>query len=256
MHQQQKSALIGTAGWNIPAEAAGSFPRTGSHLERYSQTLNSVEINSSFYRHHMAATYKRWADSTPPGFRFSVKLAKAFTHEARLLPSGDSLRACLEAIAQLGEKWGTLLVQLPPSLVFEKERAKNFLQFLKDYCPAPVVWEPRHPTWTTAEALELLARFEVPKVIADPEPCPLPPSASLWAGDHKLRYYRLHGSPIIYRSSYRPPFLKKLARQIEEAPSRHVWCVFDNTTFGFAALNALELRGLLGHGLQQDRIVS
>lgn len=247
---------IGTAGWNVPVEAAESFPREGSHLSRYSQALTAVEINSSFYRHHMPSTYKRWAESTPEHFRFSVKLAKAFTHEARLLPSGDSLRACLSGISELGSKWGVLLVQLPPSLAFEKERAVNFLSFLRDYCPVPVVWEPRHPTWVEPAALETLDRFQVPKVIADPEPCPLPSSQGALLGDASLRYYRLHGSPIVYRSSYRPPFLRKLARRIEEAVSEEVWCIFDNTTFGFATLNALELGTILGDGLGQERIVS
>lgn len=245
-----KEFFIGTAGWNIPIDSRASFPATGSHLERYAQGLSGVEINSSFYRHHMPVTYRRWAQSTPAHFRFSVKLAKAFTHEAKLVPSGSALRTCLEGVAELGEKWGALLVQLPPSLVFEKGRAENFLGFLKEHCPVPVVWEPRHASWTHAEALSLLERFAVGKVIADPEPCPAP----LLRTDETFRYYRLHGSPEIYRSRYRGPYLARLAQAFRAAPASRIWCIFDNTTFGWATTNALELKELLHHEAMDRKI--
>ena len=72
---------IGTAGWSVPSQYNGEMPAGGSHLERYARRLNAVEINSSFYRPHQRKTYERWAQSTPKGFRFSVKVPKAMTHE-------------------------------------------------------------------------------------------------------------------------------------------------------------------------------
>lgn len=243
-----KDYRIGTAGWTIPIDSRADFPATGSHLERYAQGLSAVEINSSFYRHHMASTYKRWAASVPSHFRFAVKLSKAFTHEAKLLPSGDAVRASFDAIRELGDKWGILLVQLPPSLVFDKGRVENFLGFLKEACPAPIVWEPRHASWTHKEALDLLQSFGVGKVIADPEPCPAP----LLPTDDHFRYYRLHGSPEIYKSRYRGPYLERLAKAFETAPAGKIWCIFDNTTYGWATANALELQGLLRGSAQRQ----
>src|SRR4051812_9584355 len=76
--------LTGCAGWTIPRDAAAAFPADGSHLARYAAVFNAVEINSSFYRAHRAATYARWADSVPGDFRFSVKLPRAITHDAGL----------------------------------------------------------------------------------------------------------------------------------------------------------------------------
>jgi uncharacterized protein YecE (DUF72 family) len=244
--------FAGTAGWAIPARLAARFPGPGSHLERYGARLGAVEINSSFYRHHLPKTYARWAAATPSGFRFAVKLARAFTHDARLAPPGEAVRASLAAIAELKEKFAVLLVQLPPSLAFEAGRAHRFLSFLRDYCPARVAWEPRHPSWAGEEALALLETHGAARVLADPDPCP---AGRLLSSDRALRYYRLHGSPEIYRSNYRPPFLRRLAASIEAAPSASVWCVFDNTTFGYALENALELRSLLG-GRARERIVS
>jgi uncharacterized protein YecE (DUF72 family) len=55
--------LVGCAGWSLSSAVAPEFPGAGSHLERYARVLPAVEINSSFYRPHRAATYARWRDS-------------------------------------------------------------------------------------------------------------------------------------------------------------------------------------------------
>jgi len=117
--QSQSPPFIGTAGWSIPAPMAGSFPASGSQLERYSARMTCVEINSSFYRPHRRKTYERWAAGTPYGFRFSAKLPKTITHEHRLADCGKLLDAFLDEAFGLGEKLAVLLVQLPPGLGFD-----------------------------------------------------------------------------------------------------------------------------------------
>src|SRR5687768_16375503 len=109
---------IGCAGWSLPRDSWPQFPETGTHLQRYAQRLNAVEINSSFYRPHQPATYERWAASVPAGFRFSVKVPKTITHESRLRSCDALLASFLAQATGLGDKLGCLLVQLPPSLAF------------------------------------------------------------------------------------------------------------------------------------------
>ena len=82
---------IGTAGWSIPRAAASEFSGIGSHLERYARVLPCAEINSSFHRPHALKVYERWAASTPPSFRFSVKLPRTITHEGELRRPGPLL---------------------------------------------------------------------------------------------------------------------------------------------------------------------
>jgi hypothetical protein len=82
---------IGTAGWSIPKQHAEAFPDKGSHLARYASRFPAVEINSSFYRPHRAATYQRWTASVPPGFRFSVKVPRKVRHIRRLGSPEDLL---------------------------------------------------------------------------------------------------------------------------------------------------------------------
>ena len=109
---------VGTAGWAIGTAAQPSFPDTGSNLERYAQVLPVSEINSSFHRVHRRATWERWRDSVPEGFRFSVKLPKTISHQRKLTDCRELLDEFLAQVEVLGEKLAVLLLQLPPKLAF------------------------------------------------------------------------------------------------------------------------------------------
>lgn len=231
--------VTGTAGWNIPKSHAELFPGEASHLERYSAVLPCVEINSSFYREHLPKTYARWRESTPEGFLFAVKLHQRFTHELRLKVEPALLAENLQSIQELGEKWGALLVQLPPSVRYEKTIARNFFGILRQIYSGPVAVEPRHPTWK--ESLETFREFGLTKVRADPEPCPVENPTDWEKGG--VVYCRLHGSPEIYKSNYTPSFLRHLSPALSANP--RAWCIFDNTTFGHAWKNAVEMKHLL-----------
>src|SRR3954469_21019815 len=121
---------IGTAGWAISREAAASFPGDGRHLARYAAVLGCAEINSSFHRSHRVEIYRRWAEQTPPGFRFSVKLPRSITHEGRLRRAREPLRRFLDEAAGLGDRLAVLLVQLPPSHAFEARATPRFFGLL------------------------------------------------------------------------------------------------------------------------------
>ncbi len=232
--------FVGTAGWNIPRAHKGRFPVNGTGLQRYSAPLNAAEINTSFYRPHQPASYERWASSVPDGFRFSAKVPKVITHERGLTRAREPLARFLGEVAGLGEKLGALLVQLPPSHAFDARRVGRFLELLRGRFAGGVVCEPRHQTWTSPAAARLLDKFHVARVAADP-----PRAAGLevpggWPG---LVYYRWHGSPRPYFSSYPPEQLAKLAVKLSEE-GVDAWCIFDNTGAGSAAANALDLRGV------------
>jgi uncharacterized protein YecE (DUF72 family) len=234
---------IGTAGWSIPRATAAEFPEEGSGLERYAARLACAEINSSFYRPHRPQTYARWATTTPQGFRFAVKLPKAITHEARLVGADERLAAFRGETSALGDKLGPLLVQLPPSLAFDASVAERFLAHLRARWPEAVAWEPRHVSWFEPAVDALLAAYRVARVAADPARHPLAAQPGGWRG---LAYWRLHGSPQMYRSSYDAAFLDKLATELRAIPAAETWCIFDNTTSGAAAANAVALQNLLG----------
>ena len=234
---------IGTAGWGIPGQFAGEFPQAGSGLERYSGRFGAVEINTTFHRPHRPSTFQRWVESVPDAFRFAVKLPKSITHELRLVDAAEALRAFLESIGPLHDRLGPLLVQLPPSLAYDGASAESFLRSLRAQFSGLVALEPRHPTWFDPDADGLLVALQVGRVAADPARVPTAAIPGGWGG---LAYYRLHGSPDMYRSAYDASFLSGLADKLAQSDALERWCIFDNTTLGAAAGNALALSTLLG----------
>jgi uncharacterized protein YecE (DUF72 family) len=239
----EPQVFIGTAGWSIPRTAAHRCDGDGSHLQRYARTFRCAEINSSFHRPHAAATYARWAASTPDDFRFAVKLPKDITHTRRLRQSRASLEQFLDESSGLGSKRGPLLVQLPPSFEYDARVAGRFFALCRSLYPGPLVCEPRHPSWF-GPADALLARYQVARVAADPAPVAAAREPGGWPG---LVYYRLHGSPRTYWSAYEPHTLDDIAASIGGC-GRDAWCIFDNTASGAALENAWDLQRRLRRG--------
>lgn len=231
---------IGTAGWSIPSAVAGRFGSAGTHLQRYSRQLNCVEINSSFYRPHAASTYARWRESTPPDFRFAVKIPRAITHELKLQNARAPFVTFLAQTDGLAEKRGPLLLQLPPSLRFDRAVVTAFLDVARTVYKGPLVCEPRHATWFAPRVTSLLERYEISRVAADPPRAPEAMTPGAWAG---VAYFRLHGSPHTYWSHYDEEALTTLAAVVGGIPdAAQIWCVFDNTASGAAIENACDLR--------------
>lgn len=229
---------LGTAGWANPPAHRQARSSAASHLQHYARHFNAVEINSSFYRPHRRETYQRWAAETGRGFRFSVKIPKAISHDAALRVAPTDVDDFIAAVRGLGTKLGVLLLQLPGQLEWQPRIARRFLATLTDRIEVPLVCEPRHPSWSGAAAQRAFREFGVSLVCADPVRIP---------GHRRLggitRYYRLHGSPRMYWSAYSDSELHGLAQRIAgEREATAVWCIFDNTAAGAAWTDAQALR--------------
>ncbi len=251
MTRGKNGVRIGIAGWSIPRAMAESFPGDGRHLARYARVLSCAEINTSFYRSHRPEVYAGWAAQTPPGFRFAVKLPRTITHDQRLRATRDLLTRFVAEVSGLGDRLGVLLVQLPPSLMFEARAVRTFFDLLMRIYDGTVVCEPRHATWFEPAADRLLATLRVGRVAADPARCPAAAVPGGWlgpAGDGvgAVVYYRWHGSPRTYFSAYSNDWLGARARELGRWPRAvDCWCVFDNTAAGAAASDALRLGAYL-----------
>ena len=229
---------IGTAGWSIPRQYADGFPAEGTSLERYATRFEVAEINSSFHRPHRLSTWERWRDSVPESFRFSAKLPKEVTHQRKLVDCGEALKAFAEQVSGLREKLAIVLVQLPPKLAFDEAVARTFFNQLRGCCSARLACEPRNASWFAQAADDVLKSLHVARVAADPAICP---EASVPGGWDELSYWRLHGSPVVYRSSYGDRiggYADRLKRVAEKAET---WCIFDNTASSTAMGDALRL---------------
>ena len=239
MHRRDRGLRVGCAGWAIPSQHAHAFPVQGTHLERYTQRFTGVEVNSSFYRPHRPTTYARWAASVPDQFQFAVKMPREITHTRRLVEVTASLERFLMEVQGLGAKLGPLLIQLPPSLHFTEDLAQTFWTALRTRFHGSVVCEPRHQSWFSPAAAQLLHTFQVARVAADPARVPAAAVPGGWPG---LVYYRWHGTPEMYVSTYTSAAVEALAaRVVAAARTVPTWCIFDNTARGAATMNALEL---------------
>lgn len=232
---------IGIADWSIPSKHLGFFPCRGSHLERYATIFNAVEINSSFYRSHRGTTYQRWAASVGDDFRFSVKVPKVASHEKRLLDCNDVLQRFHEEVSELGEKLGAVLLQLPPSLAFAQSLTP-MLYKLRVLFGNRVVCEPRHRGWFEEEAEAELGARGIARAGTDPAVVlaaadPLPHGG--------LAYFRLHGSPRMYGSTYSDHALHQWARKVSHCHRfTGSWIIFDNTAAGAATVDAVRMNAL------------
>lgn len=230
---------IGCAGWSIPASQAETFAPSGSHLERYASRLNAVEINSTFYKPHRQTTYERWAQATPNDFQFSVKIPKSVTHQKKLNDVSSDLITFLANTQGLKDKLNVWLVQLPPTLEFDSDIVSRFFETFRNHSTRNIVCEPRHKSWFTDAANKLLERFHIARVAADPA---IVPEAAEPSGWRQVAYYRLHGSPRKYYSSYDSNFLANLSHRLQhESNAQETWCIFDNTASGAAIENAIAL---------------
>ena len=230
---------VGCAGWSLSRNDAPHFPAEGSHLERYSSVFTATEINSSFYREHKPDTYARWAETTPPGFQFAVKMPRTITHDNRMEGAREELARFVEQASALGPKLAWVLVQLPPKLQFDAAVAEDFFAVAGSMLPCPIALEARHATWFDESASGLMERLCITRVTADP----MAKGVSVHVPTTDSYYIRLHGSPRIYYSSYPNDYIAQLAG----AMTAHVrdtgpaWCIFDNTAGMAAVANGLEL---------------
>lgn len=90
---------IGTSSWADPEFVRDWYPpklASGDRLGWYAQHFDYVEVNSTFYAIPAEPVVKRWAETTPDGFLFDVKLHKVFSgHVAKPDALPKDLRAGL-----------------------------------------------------------------------------------------------------------------------------------------------------------------
>jgi uncharacterized protein YecE (DUF72 family) len=68
---------VGASGWSYPSWKPGFYPAgtdSKEFLRHYAERFQTVELNTTGYRLTAAEQFRRWAQQTPPGFEFAVKL--------------------------------------------------------------------------------------------------------------------------------------------------------------------------------------
>jgi len=241
--------LFGTSGWSYKEWVGPFYQRDERMFSYYSRFFNTAEINSTFYRYPTKSTVYGLNRASPPDFVFSAKLPRLITHEKRLDPElkvKSDLVRFLELLEPLNarDKLGCILIQLPPSFVYERDR-NNLAAFL-EMVPEGYEFaaEFRDHSWMRNETWNLLKNHNVAYCIVD-EPL-LPPEIQVTAD---FAYFRWHGRGTRpwYDYHYSEKELEEWVPRVEKTREKvtKTYGYFNNHYHGYAVENCIEILEML-----------
>ena len=185
-------AYVGTSGWSYPSWRGGFYPAGAdpkSFLSFYAERFRTVELNTTGYRLPAEEYFARWAEQTPDGFRFAVKMPVT----QRL----DRIGTFVERVGLLGDRLGPLRV------VVQSARDDGLLTFLQGSLPSEleVAYDFRHDSWAGVDVPVRVNEFD---------------------GEQPFRYFRLREPP--YDDEALRGWAKQLRPHIESGA--RVYCYF------------------------------
>jgi uncharacterized protein YecE (DUF72 family) len=225
----------GTSGWAYPSWKPDFYPAKlaqAKFLQYYATQLNAVEVNFTFRQLLKETTAQKWIDSTPAGFRLSVKAHQVLTHIKRLKNTEDFLPRFLSTVEPIAraEKLGPLLFQLPPNVKVDAALLKEFLDTLPR--AVPCAFEFRHESWFTDEIFALLKSSNRALCVAETEERNTPDVVTA-----DFSYYRYR------KPSYTPDERRAMVARIHEhlGQGRNVFAYFKHEETPEGAIYAVEL---------------
>jgi uncharacterized protein YecE (DUF72 family) len=238
---------IGTSGWHYASWHGPFYPRdvrVKDFLAYYVEQFDTAEINNSFYRLPTENAVATWRDSTPEGFLFAWKASRFITHMKRLKDIEESIALVFGRMAALGDKFGPVLFQLPPTFRADAETRERVARTLSLVPPQHrYAFEFRHPSWYEDATFDLLRDHDAALCISDHAAAPAP-----WLATAGFVYVRAHGTNGRYAGSYSPETLQDWSRRIDgwRAEGRDVYVYFDNDIKSAAPGDARQLLRLRG----------
>lgn len=215
--------LIGTSGFSYSSWRGVFYPRglkSEAMLEYYATRLQTVEVNTTFYRTQPDDVIAQWANAVPAAFRFAVKAHRRITHNRRMPNLEEAMRVLALEAGGFGHRLGPVLFQLPPTAPFEAGRIERIVGLAPKYWR--IAFQFRHPSWHTDEVAGLLEGLGAAFVHGDGEDHPGP------LGRGAFIYLRLR------RETYSPQRLAIWSRRIAGylEGGRDVYCYLKHEKLG------------------------
>ena len=199
-------------------------------FEHYSKRFNTLELNTTFYRFPQVRILQQWYDNSPQIYRFSLKVPRLITHYKQLKDCERLLSDFYGTTREgLKDKLGCVLFQFSNRTIFSEAMLERIITNL-DPSFTNVV-EFRHDTWWQNDVFEKLALHNI-------HFCSI--SYPILRDDvihnTKLLYYRFHGVPRLYKSTYRKMDILRIAGGFTANEITKDLFVYFNNTWGTGAL--------------------
>jgi len=255
---------IGPAGWSYTDWEGTVYPPHGSRfdpLAYLAQFFDTIEINSPFYRIPPPTHAKSWVRRVASNrdFKFTTKIFRGFTHDAKELKAGDvdAFRAYLDPLAA-ADRLGAVLLQYPWSFRNSEESRDKLASLFRDFDGFPLAVEVRHASFQEEEFIRFLDDHGVAWVNVD-QPLfheSVKPADTVTG---PLGYVRLHGRNYekwfahaeswerynyLYSKEELDPWVERIGRMA--ANEKDVYVITNNHFRGQAIVNAVDLQEALG----------
>lgn len=210
-------------------------------FEYYCQFFNTVELNVTFYRYPKLEALKGWYQRSPTDFRFTVKAPRLVTHFKRFQNAKREADDFYLLVRDgLGDKLGPVLFQLHPGIMYTPETLERIIETLDPSFTN--VLEFRHSSWWNPDVMKKLKEHHT-TFCSISYPC-LPSDVIRTA---ESMYYRFHGVPKLYLSSYSDEDLKHVTDTIKNKKLvTDVYAYFNNDIEVAAIFNAKSLQKIAG----------
>ncbi|HEY8276363.1 MAG TPA: DUF72 domain-containing protein [Methyloceanibacter sp.] len=176
---ESREVRVGVGGWVYPPWRGTFYPKglkQADELAFAAQHLTTIEINATHYRLQSRSSFRKWANTAPNGFVFSVKGPRLVTQQKVLAETGKFIERFLgSGLNELGDKLGPVLWQFSPFKRLDEEDFAKFLALLPrelDGLKLNHAVELRHKSFATPTFVALLRDSGIAPVYTDAEAWP------------------------------------------------------------------------------------
>jgi len=226
---------IGCSGFSYKEWKEEFYPKglaQSKWFNYYTEHFDTLELNTTFYRFPTDKSLKGWYDKAPDGFSFSAKVPKSITHFKKFEDTDRMVNDFYTLLREgLQEKLGCVLFQLPPNLLYSREKLDKIIS-QADPAFTNVI-EFRHESWWRKDVQNLLKKHAIsfcgvsfPKIRFDDAVINTPTC-----------YYRFHGVPKLFYSEYDKKFIERIYNEVVQNKKVKTAYIYFNNTASLAALH-------------------
>ncbi|MGC9047832.1 MAG: DUF72 domain-containing protein [Caldisphaera sp.] len=209
---------VGTSGWMYSWNL-------GRSLDWYVQksNLNTVELNSSFYRFPYKNQIKSWSEKGKD-IRWAIKVHKSVSHTHRLdKNSYDVWSKFIDSFKEMDNIIDFYLIQLPPSFAKNEENVNRIIDFSRfANINKRLAIEFRNNSWFNEETIDLFRKLDMTIVSIS---SPIGEFISL---SNDIIYLRMHGKNKWYFYEYSKKELNEIANKIYSLKPKKIYVYFNN----------------------------